>query len=165
MTRKKADQPGPKPIKMVRNTSSSGKKRGYFPDTWPGGFEAFDNGDYFTAEHLPKDGSCSGTTIIRRYKVNTEQLLQTEGYGLRPKPDELHKFLSKYPSRKKDLQYLISSGDVGALTSNAIDYNKLSIQELYERINALDEEKDPAEFMFLDNLIRERSKSRGNKNE
>lgn len=154
MARKKNKPEEVQSIDMVKVGRSV--KHGFFPDTYPGGYESFDSGDRFTVQHLPKDGVCDGTTIIRRYRVTTDHLLQDEGYGLRPMPEDLAKFLKKYPSdrRKNDVLHLLPGRDIKALPK-IVDYSKYSKEELLAI--ATNPDTDDITFLDADNELRRRA--------
>lgn len=159
MTRKKS-QSGPEPIEMVSSTKS--KKHGFFPDTYPGGYEMFDHGDKHTVEYLPRDGACDRTMIIRSYKTNVSTLLAEMGFGPRPSPEEIVQFLKKYPSKRREREILsIMPGiDIKYLP---VDYSKYTDKQL--RDIAADPKTDDLTFLDIDNELIRRAKKRGGKNE
>jgi hypothetical protein len=159
MTRKK-NQSGPEPIEMVINGRS--KKHGYFPDTYPGGYEVFDHGDKHTVEYLPRDGTCDRTMIIRSYKTNASTLLAEMGFGHRPSPEEIVQFLKKYPSKRREREILsIMPGvDIKYLP---VDYSTYTDKQL--RDIATDSKTDDITFLDIDNELIRRAKKRSGKNE
>jgi len=159
MTRKKS-QSGPEPIEMVINGRS--KKHGYFPDTYPGGYEVFDHGDKHTVEYLDRDGACDRTMIIRSYKTSASILLAEMGFGPRPSPEEIVQFLKKYPSkrREKEILDLIPGRDVKYLPA---DYSKYTDKQL--RDIAADPKTDDLTFIDVDNELIRRAKNRNGKND
>lgn len=159
MTRKK-NQSGPEPIEMVRVAKS--KKHGFFPDTYPGGYEMFDHGDKHTVEYLPRDGACDRTMIIRSYKTSASTLLAEMGFGPRPSPEEIVQFLKKYPSkrREKEIIDLIPGRDTKFLP---VDYSSYTDKQLKDI--ATNPETDDLTFLDVDNEIMRRIKLKGGKNE